>query len=117
MLVTKRPPAPTAPSEPAPARTPSLMIEYVEQCRCGQCDAAIPQQSIQANLLPQRLGQGVRRRIRAFCEHCNIAYGATRELRGGTWQMVGSVEILAGKEFDSFKRRLDFLRGNRQVGA
>jgi len=86
-----------------------------ESCQCLQCESEIPKQNIAKNLRKNGLNPTTQE-VLAYCEHCQVLYRAMRELSGGNWVTKGKIEIVSDiSRENSFLRRLDFLKGDRQI--
>lgn len=93
----------------APA-TPMAFVQQ-ESCLCTQCQAQIPREFVVAQIKTQETGP-TRQRVRAWCEHCKAMFECNRELRGGHWQITGTVEIVT----DESRRKALLNRLKHQRG-
>jgi hypothetical protein len=88
----------------------------IESAECLSCNSQIPQQNISINVLTDYSGPGVKQRLRAWCDHCQVLYQRDRVNRGMFWEWAGPMLIVTDeRQRQSFQRRLDHLRGNIRV--
>jgi hypothetical protein len=113
-LAESRPAASANAETESPAAAPGAPIAFVpmEQCLCLRCESAIPRECIAANVVREDSLNPVRQVVKIYCEHCNVVYQLTRELRGGGWQIAGPVELMADRrKRDAFIARIEHVRG------
>jgi uncharacterized Fe-S cluster-containing protein len=86
------------------------LTENIPQERCPNeaCDCAIPRTHVASNIDTKT---GVRT-VKIFCPHCDRVYQGKFELRGGQWQLVGGVELIADERRKrGMKQRVAQLTG------
>lgn len=89
-----------------------LMLEIHEQPICLRCEGAIARECVSGNILKPDDSLATVRRIRAYCEHCDVLYEVDSQLRNGMWQIVGDVRtVTERKERLSYLKRIEHVRG------
>jgi len=92
------------------------MFELQETAHCTQCEGAIPRHCISGNILRADDTMQTVRRVKAYCEHCDVLYQVDSTLRSGVWQIKGEVQIITDRQAKaSFIARVEHLRGARKA--
>jgi hypothetical protein len=101
----------TDPHAATPAEQQSI-LQVTESYHCPRCEGAIDNKCI------ERAGDHrdlLRLNIRIYCEHCDAAWGQTFAMCGGMLRAITGVAEITGAAISRFKRRIDHLRGDRQI--
>ena len=90
-----------------------VRIILLEKFECCKCDSTVPNEMVVGHILPFGENQRPRRKITAYCEHCDLLYEVTTELRGAIWQATGHATVISNAR----AKRSHFAAVQARLGA